>query len=157
MDLEHVVWSHTSTTYAATMEVNINLMWQNSQHTGVFTKDMNTIIKAPTSLTCSKFIIRVQGLTKHKWKFSNLEVVESWSSMNISITFKSRMFNVINLFSKACHHMVHPVPKNPNGLCEDQDSLPSIYRKRGSCKWNSTCLVTNLRNEDKFHIRIWWS
>ena len=37
--------------------------------------------------------------------------------------------NVINLSSKACHHIMKSLPRNPNVLYEDPNLSPSTYRK----------------------------
>jgi hypothetical protein len=130
MELEHAIWSRTIITHAIIAEAYIDLMWQNYQHTPVFTKNMSTINKAPTSSTHSN-PTRVQDLTKRRWKFFNWEVDDSCSIVNMNIGFNAWQFNVINLSPKACHHMVQSLPKKKNVLCEDHNSSPSTYRYWG--------------------------
>ena len=127
-ELEHAIWSRTIITHAIIVEADINLIWWNSWHTPVFTKNMSTINKEPTSLTHSNRTT-VQDLTKRRWKFLNWEADDSCSTVNMNIAFKTWRFNVINLSSKAWHHMVQSLPWNKNVLCEDQNSSPSAYRK----------------------------
>ena len=136
MELEYVVRSDTSITHAATMEANINLMWQNSWHIVAFTKDMSTINKALTSLIHSN-PTRDQNINKWRWKFSDWRAYDPCLLVNMNIAFKTWRFNLSNLSLRAWHHTMQSLQRDMNVLCEDKNPPPLVYRKKSSCEYSS--------------------
>ena len=129
-------------------------MW-NSWYTIVFMKDMIIINRSPAYLTHSN-PTRVQNFTRQRWKLLDWRLDDPCSS-NVNITFKAWRYDVINISSRACHHIVQSLPRNPNVLYEDQNSSPSTYKNGRYANAIQHVWLSIGKNEDKFHIRSWWS
>lgn len=98
----------------------------------------------------------VQSLIKQRWIFLYWEANYPCSLVNMNITFKSWRFNVINI-KRHVTTWCNVLQGTWMYYVKTKIHHHHIIGKGEICKYNSTYLVTNLGDEDKFHIIRWWS